>query len=96
MTEERKPEEQRKKKPSLSPSSFKVGIVAAGERSMIFNALRFATKEEAESYAEDLRGRWTVPTRIEVAHSFDHPNATFPVPSDRFVFDRTKLTEEDS
>ena len=82
-------------KPSLSPSSYKVGIVALRDKSMIFNALRFATQEEAQSYAEDLRSRWTAPARIEVAHSFDHPNATFPVPSDRYVFDRTKLSEGD-
>jgi len=51
--------------------SFKTGAVVGGERRPAFNALRFATREEAEKYGRDLAGRWTLVERIVVDESTD-------------------------
>jgi hypothetical protein len=84
-------EEVEDKTPSLEPRSYKVGVVVTGEKSVIYNGLRFKTSEEADNYARDLQTRWRAVLEYEVAHSFDTPNARYPVPSDRFQIDRTKL-----
>lgn len=41
------------------------------------NALRFATKEEADGYALNLFWRWTTPTDWRSVPSDDAPNATW-------------------
>ena len=51
--------------------SFKAGAVVCGERQPAYNALRFATREEAEKYGRDLAGRWTLVERIVVEESTD-------------------------
>jgi len=38
------------------------------------NALRFATREEAEAYGRDLLRRWTVPTDYRAVESDDPVN----------------------
>lgn len=81
------------KLPTLTPSSFKVGVTVQNTISLIFNNLRFESREEAEHYAIDLKARWTAVIETEVTHSFDRPNAHFPVPSDRYVFDRRALED---
>ena len=51
--------------------SFKTGAVVCGERQPAYNALRFATRAEAEKYGRDLAGRWTLVERIVVEESTD-------------------------
>ena len=51
--------------------SFKTGAVVFGERQPAYNALRFATRQEAEKYGRDLAGRWTLVERIVVEESTD-------------------------
>lgn len=40
-------------------TSWKIEVLAHGEKTWASNALRFATREEAEAYASDLFRRWT-------------------------------------
>ena len=54
--------------------SFKAGAVVSGERQPAYNALRFATREEAEQYGRDLAGRWMLVERIVVEESTDVVN----------------------
>lgn len=75
-------------KDPLAPKSFKVGVRVRGSESLLFNALRFSERGEAEAYASDLEARWREVTGTEITHSFEEPNAHFPVPSDRYVFNR--------
>lgn len=55
--------------------SFKVGVRVLGEEHHLsYNALRFATAEEAESYAKDLFSRWTMMVGYEIEPSDDPVN----------------------
>jgi hypothetical protein len=54
--------------------SFKAGAFVCGERQPAYNALRFATREEAETYGRDLAGRWMLVERIVVEESTDPVN----------------------
>ena len=54
--------------------SFKAGAVVHGERQPAYNALRFATREEADKYGRDLAGRWMLVERIVVEESTDLVN----------------------
>lgn len=49
------------------------------------NALRFEREADAKAYGEHLKLRWTAVTAVYIDTSDDHPNATFPVPSDRYL-----------
>ena len=70
--------------------SFKVGIITkkmtAG--SWAFNALRFASREDSEPYSQALFGRWDRIKSCTIEESDDKPNATYPVPSDRYKVER--------
>jgi len=70
--------------------SFKVGIRTremTGE-SWAFNGLRFASREHAERYAQDLFQRWDQVKSCTIEECDDEPNATYPVPSDRYKVER--------
>ena len=54
--------------------SFKVGAVVLGERLPAYNALRFATREEAQKYGRDLARRWMLVERIVIEESIDPVN----------------------
>lgn len=58
-------------------ASFKVGATDNAADPICFNALRFATKEEADNYASDLMWRWLACVRTETVESDDEPNYTF-------------------
>lgn len=45
--------------PAPAPASWKAEVIADSSGKWCGNALRFATKAEAEAYALDLFGRWT-------------------------------------
>ena len=66
--------------------SFKVGIRTRKltDGSWAFNALRFARREDAERYSQDLFGRWDQVKSCTIEECHDEPNATYPVPSDRY------------
>lgn len=49
------------------------------------NALRFATKEEADNYGVELLSRWWVPTAHRVAESTDPVNYKFDYAAGRAV-----------
>jgi hypothetical protein len=70
--------------------AFKVGIttkkMTAG--SWAFNALRFASREDAERYAQDLFGRWQQIKSCTIEECDEEPNAKYPVPSDRYDVER--------
>lgn len=55
--------------------SFKVGAKVGGE--LVFNGLRFQTREEGEAYGKDLFSRWTLTTGYEVQESEDAVNYRF-------------------
>ena len=54
--------------------SYKVGCKTRGDSDWAYNALRFATREEAETYGADLFSRWTALREYEVHASEDAPN----------------------
>ncbi len=54
--------------------SYKVMILAHGETEWVANGLRFATEAEAEAYAVDLAGRWTMVKEWRVEESTDGVN----------------------
>jgi hypothetical protein len=54
--------------------SFKVGCKTAGDTTWAYNALRFATREEAEAYGLDLAMRWTALRDYEIHESDEEPN----------------------
>lgn len=49
--------------------SYKVEIQVSGETTWTGNALRFATKQEAETYAKDLARRWFLVKEWRIAES---------------------------
>lgn len=51
--------------------SFKPEVIADGSGKFCGNALRFATREEAEAYAADLMWRWTAVRETRVIKSDD-------------------------
>lgn len=66
------------------PSSYKVGVQTSKDETWVYNALRFYRQDDAASYARDLLLRWPAVYKTAVHPSEDRPNATFPVPSDRY------------
>lgn len=54
--------------------SYKVGVTVRGEEDMTFNALRFATRDEAHEYGQDLYSRWTLVETVSVHESDDAVN----------------------
>jgi hypothetical protein len=56
------------------PRSYKVGCKTRGDSEWAYNALRFATREQAEEYGADLYSRWTALDQYEVHESDDDPN----------------------
>lgn len=57
--------------------SFAAQVVADSTGKFVGNALRFATKEEAERYAQDLFNRWMSCTDKRVVETDDPVNYTF-------------------
>lgn len=54
--------------------SYKAEVIADSSGEWVGNALRFATKEEAEKYAMDLSMRWTAVRDWRVVPSKDKPD----------------------
>ena len=54
--------------------SFKVEVIADSSGKWVGNAVRLATKEEAEAYGRDLAGRWMLVTERRVVESEDPVN----------------------
>lgn len=52
--------------------SYKVEVLATGEKNYAGNGLRFPTQEQAEEYAIDLMGRWFAVEKYRVVES-DEP-----------------------
>lgn len=59
--------------PTPAPASYKVGVKTSGDRDWAYNALRFATREQAERYGADLAWRWTAVREYAVHPSNDAP-----------------------
>ena len=53
----------------INPTSYKVAVKIAGEPGWSYNALRFATKEEADLFGRDLFSRWMLMEKYEVQSS---------------------------
>ena len=51
--------------------SFAMEVIADGSGKWCGNALRFATREEAEQYVGDLANRWTLVRETRVVESGD-------------------------
>ena len=70
--------------------SFKIGIKTkkTTDTSWAFNGLRFATREDAERYSQDLFRRWNQIRSCTIEECDDTPNAVYPVPSDRYAVER--------
>jgi hypothetical protein len=58
----------------MEPKSYKVDVLAHGETKFVSNGIRLATKEEAQSYGDDLAGRWTMVREWNVVESEDPVN----------------------
>ena len=56
------------------PISFKVGCKTAEDKNWAYNALRFATQDQAVEYGKDLYRRWTLLREWEVHPSDEEPN----------------------
>lgn len=54
--------------------SYAAEVIADNSGKFCGNALRFATKEEAEAYAKDLMGRWTLVREWRTVESQDAVN----------------------
>lgn len=61
--------------------SWKTEVFVGGEWAT--NAIRFATKDEAERAGEELLSRWYAPTDSRAAESDDEVNYEFPEGADR-------------
>lgn len=57
--------------------SWKAEVIADDSGKWCGNGLRFATKVEAEGYADDLAGRWTAVRQKRVVESPDEPGYAF-------------------
>jgi hypothetical protein len=57
--------------------SWRPDVIADGSGQWAWNALRFATQEEALRYAENLASRWTAVRAIRVTAVSDPVNAAF-------------------
>ena len=57
--------------------SYKVEVLAVGEKNYTSNGLRFATDEEAQKYGADLSWRWFAVKDWRVVESPDPVNYTF-------------------
>ena len=57
--------------------SWKAEVIADGSGTWAGNALRFATKAEAEAYARNLAGRWMLVREWRAAESEDEVNYAF-------------------
>jgi hypothetical protein len=57
--------------------SFKAEVIADRTGEWCANALRFATREEADAYVRDLSCRWTAVQSTRVIESSDNVNAAF-------------------
>jgi hypothetical protein len=55
-------------------TSWACWVLAHGETEWATNALRFATKEEADAWGRDLLGRWTAAKETESRPSTDPVN----------------------
>jgi hypothetical protein len=55
-------------------ASFKVAVKTAGDRNWASNGVRFANREAALEWGEDLFMRWTAVTEWEVQESEEAPN----------------------
>jgi hypothetical protein len=54
--------------------SFKAEVIADSSGKWVANAVRLATREEAEAYGRNLFDRWTLVRQVRVAESEDPPN----------------------
>ena len=57
--------------------SYAPEVIADNSGKWVGNQLRFATMEEAEGYAADLAGRWTLVQETRVVMSSDPVNGEF-------------------
>lgn len=67
-----------------APHSHKVGVKTIRDEEWVHNGLRFYAIEDANAYAKDLLRRWPAIHSVAVLNSDDRPNASYPVPSDRY------------
>jgi hypothetical protein len=58
-------------KRARTAASFKAEVLADASGEFVSNGLRFATREAAESYAQDLAMRWTAVRDWRVVESTD-------------------------
>lgn len=54
--------------------SFKVVVKTAGDTDWVSNGIRFASRDEADSYGFDLAWRWLAVTEWEVQESTEQVN----------------------
>lgn len=55
-------------------TSYKAEVLALGETSYSSNGLRFATKDEAQLYADDLAMRWSMVDTTRIVEVEGTPN----------------------
>lgn len=62
------------RKSAKDPRSWAPEVIADRSGTWAGNALRFATRKEAEEYAKDLYSRWTLVSEWRVVESSDPVN----------------------
>lgn len=58
----------------MASKSFAPEVIADSSGKWSGNALRFASREEAEANVQDLYSRWTMVSQTRVVESEDEPN----------------------
>lgn len=75
-----------------TPTSWACFVITPDTPAGATNALRFATKAEAEGYGRELLSRWFVPTSFEARPSSDPVNYRFDVELNRAIALRDEVT----
>jgi hypothetical protein len=62
---------------NILAASWKVEVIADSSGTWCSNALRFASREEAKTYGDNLASRWTAVREVRTTPSTDPPNYVF-------------------
>jgi len=60
--------------PEVKATNYRVGFLIPGEPGHSFNAMVFATKEEAVSHAKELMSRWFIPEGFDIMETIQPVN----------------------
>lgn len=68
------------------PASYRVAVKTRADKTKwVYNQLRFARALDAAHYGAGLKRRWPDVVEVDIQPTNEPPNATYPVPSDRYL-----------